>query len=529
MLAIELSFPAGRYHATPWDRHVNEGAVEWPPSPWRILRALIANWHLKARPGDRMAEADLVAVVHALAGELPGYRLPPTTIAHTRHYMPRAGGSDKILDTFVQLPRNEKVTAIWPSVELDERQRGHLDLLLRRMSYLGRAESLVEARLGSESGIETNCVVHDGSECNDLVSVLAPMHPDSFASWRDGALEQRTADKLRAKAARSKKAFRVRLTAKEQRDVDSALPATIYAALGAETGLVKKQGWTRPPGSRWVGYRRSCQLASVSTTRRRSRRARSLPTVARYAVASQVPPRLTDALLLTERVHQSLVKHSGGLPVFTGRAADDRMQTGHAHAFILPEAHLSGGRISHITICAESGFDERSRAALEKLRRLWSRIAGAQLVLIGLGGRKSFAGHDLRAGRCPLLVEATTWESYMPFVPTRHPKQFRDGRPKLDRTGLQIGSPEHDLRRLLRENGYPEPVTVEPLAETVVGGKPTRWAAFRTRRSTGGGRRVVTGSGCGFRIFFPVPVAGPVAIGYGAHFGLGVFTPVVEL
>jgi len=42
MPLIELRFPAGRYHATPWGSHVNEGAVEWPPSPWRLLRALIA-------------------------------------------------------------------------------------------------------------------------------------------------------------------------------------------------------------------------------------------------------------------------------------------------------------------------------------------------------------------------------------------------------------------------------------------------------------------------------------------------------
>ena len=47
MLAIEFKFLAGRFHATPWGRQVNEGAVEWPPSPWRLLRALIAVWHLK--------------------------------------------------------------------------------------------------------------------------------------------------------------------------------------------------------------------------------------------------------------------------------------------------------------------------------------------------------------------------------------------------------------------------------------------------------------------------------------------------
>ena len=38
MLALSFTFPAGRYHATPWDRHVNEGAVAWPhATAWYVL------------------------------------------------------------------------------------------------------------------------------------------------------------------------------------------------------------------------------------------------------------------------------------------------------------------------------------------------------------------------------------------------------------------------------------------------------------------------------------------------------------
>jgi CRISPR-associated protein Csb2 len=45
---LRLRFPGGRYHATPWGHHVNEGQVEWPPSPWRLLRAL-----MERHPADR--------------------------------------------------------------------------------------------------------------------------------------------------------------------------------------------------------------------------------------------------------------------------------------------------------------------------------------------------------------------------------------------------------------------------------------------------------------------------------------------
>ncbi|MBI2808686.1 MAG: hypothetical protein HYX68_27170 [Planctomycetes bacterium] len=41
-LAISFHFLTGRAHLHPWQTHHNEGRVEWPPSHWRLLRALVA-------------------------------------------------------------------------------------------------------------------------------------------------------------------------------------------------------------------------------------------------------------------------------------------------------------------------------------------------------------------------------------------------------------------------------------------------------------------------------------------------------
>ena len=71
MLALSFTFPAGRYHATPWDRHVNEGAVAWPPEPWRLLRGLIATWHHKVKHTGRHSESSLLGLIESLAQELP--------------------------------------------------------------------------------------------------------------------------------------------------------------------------------------------------------------------------------------------------------------------------------------------------------------------------------------------------------------------------------------------------------------------------------------------------------------------------
>ncbi|MFQ3651135.1 MAG: hypothetical protein SNJ75_12445 [Gemmataceae bacterium] len=41
-LSISIRFLTGRAHLHPWQTHHSEGRVEWPPSQWRLLRALVA-------------------------------------------------------------------------------------------------------------------------------------------------------------------------------------------------------------------------------------------------------------------------------------------------------------------------------------------------------------------------------------------------------------------------------------------------------------------------------------------------------
>lgn len=62
-ISAEIRFPLGRYHATPWDRHVNEGAIEWPPSPWRLARALYAVWKERC---PHLAGEDVMAALDAV-------------------------------------------------------------------------------------------------------------------------------------------------------------------------------------------------------------------------------------------------------------------------------------------------------------------------------------------------------------------------------------------------------------------------------------------------------------------------------
>src|SRR3982751_1527569 len=164
-VTLKLTFPAGRYHATPWGRHVNEGVPEWPPSPWRLLRALVAVWK---RTVPELSEDQVRRILNPLLTP-PRFRLPPFRVAHTRHYMPweKKGPADRTLvfDTFVAIGRKETgppsdayaMFIGWPEVELPPDDRAVLGKLVENLSSLGRAESWVHAELADSSPVDWNC------------------------------------------------------------------------------------------------------------------------------------------------------------------------------------------------------------------------------------------------------------------------------------------------------------------------------------------------------------------------------------
>jgi CRISPR-associated protein Csb2 len=518
---IEMRFPAGRFHATPWGRHVNEGAVEWPPSPWRLLRALVATWHLKNKAGS-VDDVAFRMLLTKLASTLPTYQLPRASSGHTRHYMPINEGKNekrtKVFDTFLHPAGPLKIA--W-EIDLDENERALLAALVKNLGYFGRAESLVEATLLPDgNSIEPNAQPLEASAVvvkdQELVRLLAPMSADVYAKWCD----ERT-------AASGTTATSMTKGAKKRTSKKSSvgtLPADVFDALLADTGDLQRAGWNLAPGSQLLSYTRPQHIFDVEPIRRASPAAKTSPSVARYAIASAVLPRITQAISVAERVHQSLVKLSNNAPVFTGRDADGSLAIGHRHAHIFCES--SGEHrdaITHVTVYAPMGFVARARAALKRLHSVWGHGGhDLQLVLFGIGDRRDFAHTE---SGCLHFSASTTWQSLTPFVPTRHPKNHRDGRPKLDAEGWHIGSPEHDLRRVIRERGdLPLPQKIERRPAIEVSGRSLRCIQFQRERKHGNGSR---GDKLGYslRLVFPQPVTGPFAFGYGAHFGLGLFVP----
>lgn len=541
MHALELRFLSGKYHATPWGRQVNEGAVEWPPSPWRILRTLIATWYHKF---PDVPEAEMRALIEALSSP-PSYQLPTTLDGHTRHYMPAGDAKTKIFDTFVAVNPNDRLIICWPNASLSPEQVSLFQQLARSINYFGRAESWVEAEVTDIADLICDTVPLDESgvaEDQELVRMLGLSDNKSFLRWRESTTQALVSQRLKEEQdkaiAKGKPTDKIKLSPKAISALDSLIPMATFEALQCDTSELRKAGWNRPPGSEWTSYVRTWKDASA--TKRYIKSTDSFPTVARYAVAGNVLPRLTDAILLGERLRCYLMGISGKRndgqcsAVFSGKTNDGNPLaehgTRHGHAHFLCESYGPNnlGRITHLMVYAPAGFNLEDQSVLTSLRGIYGNDGhDLQLILLGIGMPSDFGGSNIKIGQSPTLAESRVWLSRTPMVPTDHLRIRRSER--RDPEAFAIAT-KRELDRLVRRElarrswlaHLADQVQIEALEHTVLGGIETKWLKFRRQRTKGGGE-CSSNNGFGFRLTFPEPVAGPIALGYGSHFGLGLF------
>lgn len=543
MFALTFRFPARRYHATPWGRNVNEADVAWPPEPWRLLRALIAVYW---RKGDRArwSESDLASLIDRLAETLPEYSLPSGAIhAHTRHYMP-TGALDKgrpkttlVFDAFVRLPGGATVVAAWPGVMLEPEAFDFAADLARAIGYLGRAESWTDCEARAEWGGAANCRPLDENGNGDRVRLLAPLTPDAYSAERrriEDDMQSRllaTGGRPRTERALAKqldKAFRSKGKA-------HTLPERLVDALSLDTADYQDRGWSRPPAAREVVYTRAPDAAPGVVSRRPARRSsraeRALPTVARFLLAGRPLPRIEDTVRIGELMRRATLAQFGwrrdevagrwipkAPPEISGRGPDGQplKYPSHAHAFWLPEDADGDGWIDHVSVFIAGGMNADVRGGLDRITRLWlaprQRYEGEEpepgsikewrLALEGFGTPADFAGG------ARIFGASARWTSVTPFLASGH---------------LKASGYAGEVRRLLNRRGMNATgVEVVELPAIDVTGAPRRAIHFHRFR-TRGREAQPDASGALLRIALPQPIEGPLAIGYGSHFGLGLF------
>jgi len=239
---------------------------------------------------------------------------------------------------------------------------------------------------------------------------------------------------------------------------------------------------------------------------------------------------VTETLPQADRLHRAFVRmatrtgeHSS---VLTGSDAQRRpLMHEHQHAHILPLDLDDDDYLDHVLVWAPMGLDAHAQNAIHSVSKTFIKGGETELAVTvvlagGVEDLQGFVGNDK-----PLLrsivgksLGSKDWRNTTPFVPPRYLK--KQGRNTI------IGQVQAELRsRNLPEathirimDSMPDDLSVDEQKLT------RRLRQFdRVRRDRNAPPQDV---GFTVELSFASPVTGPIALGYGSHFGLGLFAAI---
>lgn len=534
MITLSFTFPARRYHATPWDSHVNEGRIEWPPSPWRLLRGLLSVGYTKMdwqeTPPD--IALSLIRKLHAVA---PAFALPVATESHSRHYMPTRDKTAKVFDAFLRFESDDARMLVQFDVELTDDERSCLRKLAEGMTYLGRAESWVEASVLSDEQVENdsndlNWCRADSATEGRAVRLLTPHSESDFQEWRSETItrtqEQLTSIEIEKAAAKGKKPTAAALK-KIPEKAAANLPTNLLDSLQWDTNRWQSNGWPLPPGSRWVTYQvpenafSRRPLQSLSLTRPQRHVNIVLLAVDGNGKSGTVRPLLKRALPLMEVLHATAVQKAtkqlnfGNLPELTGKDDSGSPLRGHQHAHYLPLSLFGQDKIDHALVWCRNGFSESALTSLSAIRWAFSKgITDLSINVAGMGDSKSILTQlsqipQIQVNWLNVLGIAKQWESCTPLVLRKY----------LHKRGKKTA--EGQIREELVQRGFDEPIQVRLWSSEDMVKRKLKGFVLRRNACK---QQPPFATSWGATITFEKPQIGPLTLGYGSHFGLGMFS-----
>lgn len=515
MPTLSIRFPGGHYHATPWNKAQNEGAVEWPPSPWRILRALIATGYAKLIDWQHGVIPDAAAsLIEKLAATPPSYRLPEATGTHTRHYMPIKGKTTLVLDVRAVIGVGHEPLLVHWAINLEQEEKTILSELAVRLSYLGRAESWTECELVGDVPSSIDWIFPCGTVPDatfgpgwEQIPLIAPISAQEYAVWRQAAADKTFGDTKPPAAQRNK--------------FNALYPKDIISCLQVETGWLQAKGWSQPPGSRLALFWRPASKAIGVTAPAPAQGppGKTVPfallALATDARSRSPMPLSSRTLPQAELLHRTMASFVGksdsaqAAAELLGLDAEKQPLTGHRHAHTLPLSLLQkDNHIDHILIWAPGGLSEVSQSILRHIRKTYMKdgVGTLSVRFAGSGMAKDF---DRIPTLHPILGSACVWQTLTPLILPRHRKPR--GR----------NTPDSQIIAELASRRLPPPEKIEWLRDESIALRHY----VRVRRH---GMPPPENYGYALRLTFAEPVAGPLCLGYGSHFGLGLFASVPE-
>lgn len=483
---VEVGFPLGRYHATPWDAGANSGYVEWPPSPWRVMRALLAVAHA------RFIDIDDTVTLLGRLGNPSAVESAPVTTGSTRHYMPDIkhrtddrGGTDLVIDSYASIQRRNGVPDLrvhWDT-DLNDHDLKLLTVLVENLPYLGRSESVCEAVVAEQAA-----------------------QPDS-TWWRIGAVGDRveTVELLGAEGVPTRSEL-------------EATPTMVRAKLRAAF----------PPGTRLLGYGRDRTSFRRTVQWQRSQTSSEPITAIRLELHGSASVRMRDFLMPTDVAHGAVRKALHALDGDTevaaiiGKDGKGPSRQGHDHLHVVPiPGNVGGSRFSGSTpikallLWTPRGMSSEAAGRICGIERLWTSdrvtensFPAQRLLVAGLGQVS-----DVAAGVVAEGEGSTTWVSATPYFPVRHRKRRTLHQWIEDDLNKELGY------RIATAQVEVAHVEVDDSRATV-----SDLVHFRRRRLRE--QREDVRQGFAVSVTLSKPVTGPLILGQLSHFGAGLFVPV---
>jgi CRISPR-associated protein Csb2 len=327
---VRITLLSGRYGATPWDRSEHEGQVEYPPSPWRLLRAVLHGaFGLTGSTGQLPQGCE--ALIELLAQQPPTYHLPYGEFGQIRGFRPVYGNEPvppldtygggysqakgkrrSFIDSFLELGQGAALHVSWP-VQLEAEQERLLGACLAGLSYLGRAEYPAIWQV-VPSMPAANC----SPDPNGTLTVLA--------CGGEGVLE----------------------------------------GLLMNAQQARQEGRQSLPGQQWLTYRYTPQRPGVAGGGSKAKAVNR----ALFAFVSAYPMPATAGMAWTDRLHRALLRNEPTSALWAGMAAGQPLGEEQRAWFRWLECD---GAISALEVVSPQPFSEAETATLQTLRRLYGR------------------------------------------------------------------------------------------------------------------------------------------------------------
>jgi CRISPR-associated protein Csb2 len=484
IIAIELLL--NQYQANDWHHAHCEGLIDWPPAPWRILRAIVAGSHNVDLPSKH--RETLKGLLHKMAQVEPEYYLPQA--AYIQHRSPRPQmkpGKPPVKEpgktlyaAGLLLDEQDSTIYVQYPLELSETEDLVLRLIFNGLTYLGRREAAAKWKLADQMP-ESNAIPKP--EGTKIVAV-----PDS------------------------------NLDAEQLWEVLNLSAADVFA----------KNKQAVFPGVKQTAYQ--IKVSKPESPKTDDQQSDPVYSVKLEVIADHGVP-LNYAHQLCYNLHCSLVKHCSDYNladedqvVLTGQYKKGEPCQEHSHTFIQPIPDSQNRYIERLQLLSTEGYSSDALAT----------ISGIQYVRVG----QQWVNLQLSDFSPNLGEYHQHWTTVTPMFLTRFPKTLR-GKPRyFSGTQFQKDGPEHQALKYLRfldHLGLSGKPTFQATStglgmyldgELAVEAQPYEtWEKFWKWQLARTNGKKVGRVGYQITLSFANAVQAPIGLGYACHYGLGTLLP----